>query len=431
MLCCAALCSHKLCAQQTQALHLNIDKMFEIAEENSTSILISSMGTEAADEALKAAKSQRYPEVSVSVSGSLLGNGRLWDRDFSNGMSIDIPRWGNNFSIEATQVIYAGGAVNAGVEIAGIQKEIAELDLRMNRQEVFFLLTGQYLDLYKLDNQLVVLKKNLELTEQVIAEMIVRREEGTILKNDITRYELQREQLKLQIAKTTDARNILNHNLVTTLHLSADTEIIPDAALLEQQVETLTEKDWQEAASSNNLNLQQALAGIRLNENLLKTEKAERLPQLALVAADYLDGPITIEVPALNNNFNYWYLGLGIRYNLASLYKSSHKTRQAEMKLRMAKESYELAQESVDNAVNAGYMNFITSFTELRTQENSVRLANENYDVVNNRYKNDMALLTDMLDASNMKLDAELGLVNARINVIYNWYKMKYITHTL
>lgn len=42
-----------------------------------------------------------------------------------------------------------------------------------------------------------------------------------------------------------------------------------------------------------------------------------------------------------------------------------------------------------------------------------------------------MALLTDMLDASNMKLSADLGLVNARINVIYNYYKMKYITHTL
>ena len=61
----------------------------------------------------------------------------------------------------------------------------------------------------------------------------------------------------------------------------------------------------------------------------------------------------------------------------------------------------------------------------------SVELANQNYDVTSNRYKNDLALLTDMLDASNMKLSADLGLVNARINVVYSFYKMKYITHTL
>ena len=42
-----------------------------------------------------------------------------------------------------------------------------------------------------------------------------------------------------------------------------------------------------------------------------------------------------------------------------------------------------------------------------------------------------MALLTDMLDASNTKLSADLGLVNARVNILYNYYKMKYLTHTL
>ena len=30
-----------------------------------------------------------------------------------------------------------------------------------------------------------------------------------------------------------------------------------------------------------------------------------------------------------------------------------------------------------------------------------------------------------------MKLSAELGLVNARISVLYHYYQMRYITHTL
>ena len=81
--------------------------------------------------------------------------------------------------------------------------------------------------------------------------------------------------------------------------------------------------------------------------------------------------------------------------------------------------------------MQAGYVNFLTSFTDLRTQEKSVELADENYDVTGNRYKNGLALLTDMLDASNTKLSADLGLVNARINVIYHYYKMKYLTHSL
>ena len=144
-----------------------------------------------------------------------------------------------------------------------------------------------------------------------------------------------------------------------------------------------------------------------------------------------MDGPITIEVPVLNNNFNYWYVGVGIKYNISSLFKNNHRVKQARLNVRRAQELHQLAQEQVENAVQEGFVNFLTAFTDLETQKNSVRLANENYSVTDNRYKNEMALLTDMLDASNMKLSADLGLVNARINVVYNYYKMKYITHTL
>ena len=73
----------------------------------------------------------------------------------------------------------------------------------------------------------------------------------------------------------------------------------------------------------------------------------------------------------------------------------------------------------------------IASSVEVRTQEKQVELADQNYSVVKNRYDNDLALLTDMLDASNMKLSADMALVNARINMLYNYFKLKYITNTL
>lgn len=252
-----------------------------------------------------------------------------------------------------------------------------------------------------------------------------------MLKNDITRYELQREQLKLQLSRVADMRKIANHQLATTLHLPEGTVISPDTTLLEQQITALTENDWQQAAKANNIDLKQAQASISMNEQKVRQERAELLPHIAIVAEEHLDGPVTIEVPALDNNFNYWYIGIGIKYNLSSLFKNNRRMKQARLNVRRAREQHELAQEQVNNAVQAGYVNFLTAFTDLRTQENSVKLADENYAVTSHRYKNEMALLTDMLDASNTKLGADLDLVNARINVVYNFYKMKYITHTL
>ncbi len=168
-----------------------------------------------------------------------------------------------------------------------------------------------------------------------------------------------------------------------------------------------------------------------MNEQKVKLERSELLPKIALVAGEHLDGPITIEVPVLDNNFNYWYVG-SVSNTIFLLYlKTTRKCARQKLNVRRAQEEYSLAQEQIENGVQANYVNFLTSFTDLRTQEKSVELADQNYNVTSNRYKNDLALLTDMLDASNMKLSADLGLVNARINLIYSYYKMKYITHTL
>ena len=428
LLCITVLCSQGLCAQTRQ---MGIEELFRLADEQSKSIQTYRTGKEAAEEALKAAKAQRLPDVNVSLSASYWGNGKLWDRDFGNAMTIDMPHFGNNFALEAQQVVYAGGAISSGIRQAELGKLLAELDLQKNVQEIRFLLVGHYLNLYKLDNQIKVLQKNMELTDEVIANMKARREQGTVLKNDITRYELQKEQLNLQLTRVKDARRIANHQLATTLHLPESTEIYPDSLLLREQIQTLTEEDWQELAEANHIVLKQTQATIRMNEQKVKQERSERLPHISIVAAEHLDGPITIEVPVLDNNFNYWYIGIGVKYNISSLFKNNRKLKQARLNVRQAQEQRQLAQEQIENAVQEGYVNFLTAFTDLRTQENSVRLADENYHVTDNRYKNEMALLTDMLDASNMKLTADLGLVDARINILYNYYKMKYITHTL
>ena len=98
---------------------------------------------------------------------------------------------------------------------------------------------------------------------------------------------------------------------------------------------------------------------------------------------------------------------------------------------RNAAERKEVAAEQVNNEIQAAYTLYLQSYAELETQQKSVELARQNYQVVNNRYLNQLALITDMIDATNMKLDAELGEVDARINIAYAYYKMKYIAGQL
>jgi outer membrane protein TolC len=58
-------------------------------------------------------------------------------------------------------------------------------------------------------------------------------------------------------------------------------------------------------------------------------------------------------------------------------------------------------------------------------------LATLNYDVINRRYLNDLAIITDMLDATNSKLEAELNMANAKINLLLRYYNLKRVTGIL
>ena len=159
--------------------------------------------------------------------------------------------------------------------------------------------------------------------------------------------------------------------------------------------------------------------------------KSERLPQIALVAGNHFDGPITIEVPPIDKNFNYWYVGVGVKYNLASLYKTNKSVSRSKLTIRRTKEHYDDVCEQTELAVQAAYTRYVEAYEQLDTRRKNVELAGQNYAVIQNRYKNELSLITDMLDASNAKLSAEVQLANAQIDIAFNYYKLLYLTGTL
>lgn len=410
---------------------MTIDEVFDLAEQNSAMLQSSKTAAEEAEAGIASAEAAKLPDLSASLSFSYLGDGYLWDRDFKNGMSVSMPHFGNNFALRASQAVYTGGALTGQVKLARQGREMALHQVADTRLNMRFMIAGYYLQLAMLANQLSVYDANIALTENVIAQMQARHDEGVVLKNDITRYELQLENQKLQRSRIADNKTIVNHRLTTAIGLPATTTIVPDTCIISQMPATLTEADWQNEAGFNAPALKMSQLNIDMKRTEERLAKSDRLPKVALFAEEHLDGPITIEVPTLDNNFNYWCVGVSVSYNISSLFKSNKKIRQASIATRKAQDDYTHAREQVENSVQAAYINFLTSFTDLNTQTKSVELALQNYNVVNNRYNNGLALVTDMTDAAAMKLQSELALVDSRINVIFSYYTLLYATGKL
>lgn len=425
---------------QSSELTMSLAQLFRTADEHNTSIKSFQSAIREAEAGIEAAKAERLPDVDASLSFSYLGGGRITDRNFTNGVGVHIPHYGNNFALKASWAVYTGGAIQSGINLSKLATEMAKLNATDNQRRVRMLLTGYYLQLHNLKNQERVFDENIALTETLIAHTQKRQSEGVVLRNDITRYELQLENLKLGRTQVQNQTKIINHQLLTALGIDEEVVILPTEAFgisgdykSPQKTESPEKPEafWQGEAIQFAPALQQSQLGIEMSEEKVKLEKSARRPTIAVVAEEHLDGPITIEIPNLNKNFNYFFVGVGVRYRFGSLYKNNKKVRQAQLATQTARDQYTALTENIENAVQAAYCDYQTSFTELETSQKSVELAQQNYDVIHNRYQNGLALVTDMVDAANQRLDAQLRLVNSRINVLYNYYNLKYITGTL
>lgn len=442
-------------AQETTAadnVPLTLPAIYQLADEKSHVIRISKQSLRAAQEGVRQAKNGLLPSVSIDLSGSYIGDAYLMSRGFSTSGTTEVilpglgpqtiengrkpsPHWGNSLSVQATQVIYSGGALTAGIKIAEAGERIAELDVRKSRQEVRFLLTGIYLDQVRLMNQLEVIDVHIALTEEVLAQMRAKERAGVVLHNDLTRYELQLKQLELMRIQLQDALSIISFRMQTTLQQPEDRVIIPDTAAVSQEYarleNALSEAAWQASAADHNLSLQQAQAATDVSEQKVKLTRAASIPTIAAVIKNDLFGPYLNDLIPVDANVNAWFVGIGIHYDLGSAWKNHRAIKQSKAENMRSKEELELARGNVKNQVHAAYVNFLTSFTEVETQLKQVELADENYDTVEKRYNHELALLTDLLDASSMKLQANIALVNARVNLLYNYYQLKYTTHSL
>lgn len=420
---CASLCALGSYAQQPYVLSL--EQMFVLADKNSKAIKTEDAAVLEAEQDVKVEYNSVMPDIRISLSASYLGNGYLMDRHFANGSSIDMPHFGNNLAIEASQLLYGGGAVTNSIALAKLKEEMANVNREATRSRVRFMLTGFYLDLYKMHNALQVYDRSIELAKVVIEDTKARNQAGLALQNDVTRYELQLKNLELARRRVANSVEILNYDLVTILGLPMDTEIQLDTTLLEQAITIQNMHYWQQIAQSDAYPIKQSALAVQMGERGEKIVLSEMIPHIALFAANHLDGPITIEVPVINNNFNYWCVGVGISYNLSSLYKTPRTLKKAKYTTEVSRHQQQDILQQTNLAVQADYTRYMEAFEEVTTLEKSVQLANENYSVIENRYRNEIALVTDMLDAANQLLDAELQLVNARINVLFNYYKLK------
>ncbi|MBD5370386.1 MAG: TolC family protein [Bacteroides sp.] len=410
---------------------MTLQEIFESAELNSAQLRPAISAITEAEQEISVSKAAMLPEIEAKLSLSYIGDGFTTKRDFSDYQKAPIPHLGTGLGVTVTQPVYAGGALTTGVRIAELKSSAARYAADMKRDNIRFQLTGFYLDLYRYHNLREVVASNIESAGKMIARMTEMRNQGVLLQNDITRYELLLSNLELKLTSIDNTIAILNNNLITVAGLPESTVVIPDSTILSRSLPDRASDAWVSTAMENSPAVSLASTGVALSRRGEDMTRSEMLPKIGLQAAWTLDGPILVEVPPIDRNLSYWYVGVGVSYNISSLYKSGRSMAKSRLATLRATEELAATREEIDMALRADHIRYLEAYERLKTCDKSAELSERNYHVISTRYSEGMALITDLLDAADARLSAQQELVDSRMNILYYYYKLLFISGTI
>jgi outer membrane protein TolC len=378
------------------------------------------------------AQTAKLPDFSLDAGVNYLGDITIMNRDYSHAMRAAVPHLNTTLELSLYQPLYTGGAITAGIEMAEASTRLSKNTLEQTRQATSMRAIACFLELFKATNLRQVYDENIAMTSHLLEEMRARYEQGVVLKNDITRYELRLSTLNYDRLTINNRIGVLNRDLCLLLGLDTQSEVT--AVLdddLQQLPAVLDKASWVQTSLDNALSLKALDVQRDLNSLQRRQLIADRRPKIGFIAVDNLTGPITFEIPAINSNYNVWFFGLNLKYNLSSLFKTGKSLTKNRYERDAIDAGRRATEERLTQTVDDNYTQYAQAYKMLSTETKNVELATENYRLVENRYNHQLALLTDMLDASTAKLDAEVRLVNARVNIIYYYYQLKYNSGTL
>lgn len=404
-------------------LLLSVDSLLQLGMAQNAQLRILRQQEEMARSRAKTARTAKLPEVQVGLKGGYLGQPIVFREGLSHPTRPQSPHWLQNYEIDLSQPIYQGGRIRYSIEKADIEQKIAELQTLQNEADIKLALLEQYMQLFSLYKQQTVLARNIEESTKRLENIKSKKRQGLITNNDVLRSELQLTNDRLALQEVDNSLTLMSQQLDILLGLDEQTLIVPDTTLLRQINPTSDYADYLQKAYCDDWTMRRLRQETQLALNNQRLVKAEFLPQLSLYAGNTLARPITRTMADYYNNS--WNIGLTLSYPLSSLYKNRHKLEEARLNIDASQQQEELRKQSLRMEIRTALIRHQEAQDRVKALELSVRQARENYRIMRNRYFGQLSILTDLLDANSVLLDAELQLTTARARVIYTYYELQ------
>lgn len=320
-------------------------------------------------------------------------------------------------SFTASVPLFSGFRIKGGIESAKFLQRAAQLDGAFDREAEIGNTVAAFYNVYKAQAAVKLVEENLKTATQRVIDFANLEKNGVIARNDFLKAQLQESNIELALLDAQNNAKVAGYNFCIMLGLPTATRLELDTSTLNDRPPVENPEEIESMALLNRSDYQ----ALQQREEAAKTGvdimKGEKYPSLALTG-----GYIAADIPKTITVTNAVNVGLGLSYNIASLYKTDSKIRQVKAQQQQLHLAGEQLTDGIRVAVFKAYQEYTEALKKLDVYAKAVEQAKENYRITKNKYDNSLALTTDLLDADVARLQSQINYEYARadIRVAYN-----------
>jgi outer membrane protein TolC len=320
-------------------------------------------------------------------------------------------------TVQATQVLYAGGAVQAGNKIAKFTDDSSYFSLRNTVDQTIDTVRQQFYTVL-LDRALIkVQEEALQLLADELKDQQNRFQAGTVPRFNVLQAEVALEnQRPILIA----ARNAFTVSVITlsrTLGLDPGPQGNPTfnaVGELAVHERPLGLRNAIELGIERRPFLKVQRLAILVQKEQIKVALAGYKPQInANVGFESRNSILTSK---LDDTVNGWFFGITGQWNIFDGFETFGKVKMARASLEASRITYEDSVHQVELEVQQAYANLLTARETIRSGQKTVEEANEALRLAKERLAAGAGVQLDVLNAQVQLTTAESTELQARAN---------------
>jgi outer membrane protein TolC len=336
------------------------------------------------------------------------------------------PVYVNNYSaaLSVSETIFSGFRLKYAKESQKLLRDAAKFENSNDKNEISFAIINAFFNLYKLRVSAAVIDSNLALIKERLRETDVALKNGMATKNDVLRWQMQQSNLELTRIDVNNNIEIANYNLNLMLGLNGNMRIEPDTNSVNAVTAQKTFSDYLAAAESNRNDVAAAELRSRASYNALRVAQNSYLPRIA-VNGELLDArPNVRYIPPIDEFRTTWSAGISLQWDLVSLYSNRHNVDEARALYRQSMENYSVLTDEMKSEINRNYRMYTEAIQKEVVMKKNLEQATENYRLTDSRFRNSLVILSDLLDADNQMLSAQINLAITRADIQIAYYRL-------